>query len=288
MRPQTAMAAVFLVMLATSGLLLRGKSARTPASAEVIVTERGAPAPAPSITAMSFGSEPRPPAAAHRVAMLAETRPTGSGGAGNEWSARPVATKGATSAGARDEDSAPSLRTPAPGMQLADSTDRVSAGGAAARGYDAAGGDPASTFDAALSAYRAGRFDEATRAFDALAPLDGNAELWAARSAREANGCLGALARFDGLAQSARNTPPGWDALLEGALCHRALGDFSKARVQLSALLGVDSHKDRATAELDRLDQMQQARSDEPPRRGKGGTKSAPASPTASPTDASR
>ncbi len=286
MRPQTAMAAVFLVMLATSGLLLRGRSARTPASAEVIVTERGAPAPAPSVTAMSFGSEPRPPAA-HRVATLAETRPTGIGGAGNELSARPVATKGATSAGARDEDRAPTARSPAPGAQLADSPP-VSAGGAVARGYDATGGDPASTFDAALSAYRAGRYDEAIRAFDALAPLDGNAELWAARSAREANGCLGALARFDGLAQSAQDTPPGWDALLEGALCHRALGDFSKARAQLNALLGIDSHKDRATAELDRLDQMQQARSDEPQRRGRGGTKSAAASPTASHTDASR
>src|SRR6202142_3756339 len=48
MRPQTAMAAVFLVMIGTSVLLLRGKSARAPVSAEVTVTEQGTPAPAPS------------------------------------------------------------------------------------------------------------------------------------------------------------------------------------------------------------------------------------------------
>jgi len=46
MRPQTAMAAVFLVMLGTSGLLLRSKSSRAPASAEMTVTEEGTPAPA--------------------------------------------------------------------------------------------------------------------------------------------------------------------------------------------------------------------------------------------------
>src|ERR1700722_14964685 len=46
MRPQTAMAAVFLVMIGTSVLFLRGKSSRAPASAEMTVTEEGTPAPA--------------------------------------------------------------------------------------------------------------------------------------------------------------------------------------------------------------------------------------------------
>src|SRR5580658_5062629 len=48
MRPQTAMAALFLVMIGTSVLLLRGKSARAPVGAEVTVTEQGAPAAAPA------------------------------------------------------------------------------------------------------------------------------------------------------------------------------------------------------------------------------------------------
>ncbi len=73
-----------------------------------------------------------------------------------------------------------------------------------------------SPMETAIQAYRAGRFDEATRGFDALAPGDPNAELWAARAIREGKGCGNALARFDKVAQRARGTPPGWDALLEG------------------------------------------------------------------------
>src|ERR1700734_3948622 len=48
MRPQTAMAALFLVMIGTSVLLLRGKGSRAPATSEVTVTEQGAPAPVAS------------------------------------------------------------------------------------------------------------------------------------------------------------------------------------------------------------------------------------------------
>src|SRR5262249_41613693 len=54
-----------------------------------------------------------------------------------------------------------------------------------------------SPFDTALQTYRAGRFDDATRAFDTLAPGDANADLWAARSIRESKGCRNAVARFD-------------------------------------------------------------------------------------------
>src|SRR5258708_4674002 len=57
MRPQTAMAAVFLVMIGTSLLLLRGKSSRAPASASITVTEQGTPAPVASVGA---GRAPEP------------------------------------------------------------------------------------------------------------------------------------------------------------------------------------------------------------------------------------
>jgi hypothetical protein len=116
----------------------------------------------------------------------------------------------------------------------------------------------ASPFDAALAQYRLGHFDQAARAFDALAPNDVNAELWAARSVREGTGCGAAVARFDHVAQRAPGAPAGWDALLEGALCFRALASFGEARSRLGSLLRVDSYRDRARAELDRIDQMQQ------------------------------
>jgi tetratricopeptide (TPR) repeat protein len=111
-----------------------------------------------------------------------------------------------------------------------------------------------SAFDTALRLYQSGRYDEAAKAFDALSAQDPNADLYAARSARESTGCTRAVAaRFDRVAKRASATPTGWDALLEGALCYRSLGDYASARARLTPLLAVDSHKDRARSELDRL-----------------------------------
>jgi hypothetical protein len=45
MRPQTAMAALFLLMIGSSALLLKGKASKMPASANLTVSEQGAPAP---------------------------------------------------------------------------------------------------------------------------------------------------------------------------------------------------------------------------------------------------
>jgi hypothetical protein len=44
MRPQTAMAAVFLLMIGSSVLLVRGRKTNAPASASMVVTEQGTPA----------------------------------------------------------------------------------------------------------------------------------------------------------------------------------------------------------------------------------------------------
>jgi hypothetical protein len=81
MRPQSAMAAVFLVMLGASVLLLRGRSSRAPASSEMIVTEKGTPAPAPSPAPLPKKDDglalAAPPAAARSVARstAADGRP---------------------------------------------------------------------------------------------------------------------------------------------------------------------------------------------------------------------
>ena len=131
-------------------------------------------------------------------------------------------------------------------------------GAAPARKAERADEQSDEPFDAALRSYRAGRFDDATRAFDALPASDPNApELWAARSVREGKGCGAAVGRFDRTAMRSRRTPPGWDALLEGGLCYRALGELSAARSRFTSLLDVDSHKDRARAELERIDDLQ-------------------------------
>jgi Putative zinc-finger len=266
MRPQTAMAALFLVMVGTSVLLLRGKSSRAPPSEDVTVTEQGAPAsePLPAVAApaaldsRTTVSGPSAPLARPVEAKMAAPPPPGdvgddlrvthmkAGFAGGKDDDGPASAMNASGAAAR-------ANAPAPGEPLA-------VPGSLGQPALADRRSDLSPFDAALEAYRAGRFEDAARAFDGLAAGDSNADLWAARAIRESKGCRNAVARFDKVARRASGTPPGWDALLEGALCYRAIGDFGKARVYLTALLAVDSHKDRARAELDRINQLQQPR----------------------------
>ncbi|HEY2511006.1 MAG TPA: zf-HC2 domain-containing protein [Polyangiaceae bacterium] len=288
MRPQTAMAALFLVMIGTSVLLIRGKPSRAP-SAEVTVTERGAPAPASPAagepTVASYGA-----ASAAVVTRPPEAKPVASAVAAADLPSedgRGAATKGWAPAKEKDDESlggmanasapagAPNALPQAP--PAAGFGGGAAGPGAVAQNQQpakslsdglASGGDkqaPASPFDTALQSYRAGRFDDATRSFDSLATSDANADLWAARSVRESKGCRNALARFDKVARRAAGSATGWDALLEGALCYRAIGDFGQARVRLTELLKVDSHKDRAQAELDRINQLQQAQGNTTP-----------------------
>jgi hypothetical protein len=244
MRPQTAMAALFLVMIGTSLLFLRGKSARTPMAAEVTVTEQGTPAPAASTPGARMAESMPPMQAPSTFSSPA-------------FEAKPAAQAFAVP---------PPRESPAPGAGFA-------AGPLPPMALRASPESPASAadqreeevpedqlFDSALRNYRAGRFIEAARQFDALPSSNPNApDLWAARAIRDGKGCRAAVARFDKTALRDKQAPSGWDALLEGALCYRALGDFGSARARLNGLLGVDSHKDRARAELDRIDQLQQA-----------------------------
>lgn len=280
MRPQTAMAAVFLVMIGTSVLLLRGKSARAPASSDVIVTEQGSPAPAP--VASVVAATPMAPPAAYFGSAPAASIATRSETVRDESQARaPVVHATPPQAVAQTlapKDDLDGVAMNASGFAAAAPTAAPqgalggAGGGEMARGAAAEKKGSTAAFDAAVQAFQAGRWAEAQKAFDALAPSDPNADLWAARSVREGQGCRNALVRFDRVARRAAGTPVGWDALLEGALCYRAIGDFGNARTRLTALLGVDSHKDRAQAELDRLNQMQQ---------GLGGGTSGPAAKAA-------
>ncbi len=268
MRPQSAMAAVFMVMLGTSLLLLRGRSSRAPASAEVTVTEHGTPAPAAQPAAapiVAAAPDTAASASAPIVAMaarVAEPKPAAAAPAGMPQAAdQPIddlrAAKASGRAPARDDEGqTPSLNAGAGGGFAAPpppAAPAAAAGGAvASQSYARQAAEEApSPFDAALRLYQSGRFDEAARAFEPLAAQDVNADLYEARSIREGKGCRAAVARFDRVAQRATGTPPGWDSLLEGALCFRSLGDFGNARVRLTPLLSVDSHKDRARSELE-------------------------------------
>jgi hypothetical protein len=116
-------------------------------------------------------------------------------------------------------------------------------------------------------------------------------DLAAARVAKATKGCSAALAAFDRAIDRGNGTPVGWDALLEGALCRRNVGDLAKARFYLSRLLNVDSHKARARDELDGLDrQIAQAGNIGPGAAGHAAERAAPkaAAPAAASPPATR
>lgn len=286
MRPQTAMAAVFLVMVGTSVLFITGKASRSP-TASVTVTEQGSPATQVAAATAAASAAPEPYGAP--VALDKVPVPAAPAALAREESTR-SAPKGFAQqpSPSKDDDSlaqnGPSHYAPAPTAAAA----APMAGGGAADlgGVAAAEKRSVSPIAAAIQTYQAGRYDDAAHAFDALAPGDPNAALWAARSVRESKGCKAALSRFDQASQRGAGSPPGWDALLEGALCYRALGDFGNARLRLAALLKVDSHKDRAQAELDRMNQMQSGQGGQGGAGGAGAAKAA--APAPAPPPASR
>jgi hypothetical protein len=303
MRPQTAMAAVFLVMIGSSLLLLRGR-AREVARAPVTVTEQGSPAspvasvpraelpqepasdyrgiavaasvaaasPEPKPTAVATAA-PRPaPAEQERALAFAKAPPRDEAENARGGPARPAPrpARAAPSPAGRSFDKSSlddGVESTSGGEGYASGLVAQAPAPQAAAPAPAAAPPPAaqsqsrsvSAFDVAMGQYRSGQYDQAARGFDALAPGDTRAELWAARAVRQGRGCASAVRRFDNLAQRAPGTLPAWDALLEGALCYREISNFPEARARLNQLLNVDSHKDRARAELDRLDQMQQS-----------------------------
>lgn len=257
MRPETAMAALFLVMIGTSVLLLRGKSSRAPANAEITVTEEGSPAP----SAASLAPPPPPglleSASATNLARPSERYPAPGSPPGPRAQTPSDDPRGAAKSPLPALPARLSRGTPADAPPPPASG--ASAGGPGPQPGAASPSDVQAPYEVAWNAYQAGRFDAARRAFDAIAPSDPTAELWAARSVREERGCGAAVARFDRLAQRATGTPPGWDALFESARCRMALGDRAGARTRFESLLGVDSFRERAQAELDRIARVQQA-----------------------------
>ena len=279
MRPQTAMAAVFLVMIGTSVLLLRGKSSRAPASAEMTVTEEGTPAPA-APTASVAAAEPASSAAPEGYVPM----PTMALAHAPAADALDESKRGPAKSMAKAEDgmgavalNAPGrgaglVSAPAPAAPPPPAPARLAPAAAAPVAAGAAGGSFVPSAPEAEVAPTAGF---------AAPPSDPSEELWAARQARDAAARQGrpcpSGARFDEVASRAPGTQPGWDALYEGALCYESLGEYGSARTRLGTLLGVPSYRDRARYTIDRINREQQ---------GGGAAAAARAAPKAAPAPA--
>lgn len=282
MRPQTAMAAVFLLMIGSSAFLLRSRSARAPESA-VSVTVAGEPGKA--VAAADHDSlDDKAAAAAHGATPNAASplatmtaAPAAPPMFANAERARAAESNdeglGAKSKADDGEgtNEAPSggYAAAAPAAMAADEAHAKAAlGGSGAEAKKTADGAQDS-FAAGMAAYRARNFSEATRLFDAAAAGgDTNAALWAAKSVRDGSGCSAALHRFTALSSNASGTWIGNEAAFDGANCQIAVGQTGDGRATLTRLLGVPSHQARARAALDELDQVAARRDASGPAKG--------------------
>jgi hypothetical protein len=288
MRPQTAMAAVFLLMIGTSAFLIRSKNYASK-DAAVSVTVAGAPAPteeaAPSESlddkAAAAAHGPTPPNITRPPAMPAAAVALGDEGSGpvdrltggaardksKEDEAQALASAFDSNALSKDSKGYAPAATAAPNGIANAGTVAGTALPANADGYAQAPAQPSkragvgsSAQDASslgAAAFRARNFAEATRQYDIAAQSgDTNAALWAAESTREGQGCAVALGRFDQLARSAADTWVGNEASLRAARCQMAMDQLDAARGRLEKLAQSSSHRQQAEHALGELNQV--------------------------------
>ncbi len=234
MRPQLAMAALLLLMIGSSLFFLR---ARPGARDSVLVTERGAPESEAERVDEIVPAPER--AEAPAAAALASSMPK-------------LANAKSEASAMRERDG------DKPSAALAEATKDSQLKGAARDAEPLPGTEPAAdSMDAATAAFQGGRYVEAQRRFEEIAARGGSAAPAAALQAVEAlrrqRGCPEAAPRYEEVHSRYRDTPSGNEAAWQAGDCYRALGELSRARQSLEALLEVAEYRSRAEAALQEL-----------------------------------
>lgn len=272
MRPQTAMAAVFLLMIGSSVILVRSRQAPHASSSSLVVTEQGAPAALATAEEPDFAMDPSTAAQAHG-ALEAPKRAAGP--APSAVGGSLLATREESKRAEANADGRGNTEGDAPlEERMYAKSDRASAAAPAAVAKGGLGESempaaapplsqsvtrpsesrPGADFASGRAQFNAKNYDEAVRIFDGLAASgDNTAALWAARAVRNSSGCAAAAPRFDQVSSRAYGTAVGYDATLEGGQCYRILGSFDMARSHFARLLTVPTHEARARAELDTM-----------------------------------
>lgn len=248
MRPQVSMAALLMLMIGSSLFFLRAQ----PGDREhVLVTERGVPE-TDNETVTILPKKAEAPEAARATAPVAPS-PT----------PRPDAVARRASAPEAKGD-APITTPLAPKYAAAP---RFEARGGDALGFSsdvkategsAEPSDSDASYDAAMAAYRDGRYSEAQHRFDEIASSGGphaaNAALYGAQALRRVSGCPTAAPRFEEV-HTRYPGSVGSDAAWQAADCYRSLGDLARARQTYDQLSGDPSYKTRAKEAIAELDQ---------------------------------
>jgi TolA-binding protein len=252
MRPQLAMAALLMLMIGSSLLFLRAQ----PGDREhVLVTERGVPeSDNDSVAVMpkkvdSLASESARTArpsqraddpAPRRERSAAEAKPEARAQAAAPEVAPPPAPAAALGGAV------------APGFASAPADDKLDDTASEAPG------DTDASYNAAMAAYRDGRYSEAQRRFAAIASQGGahaaNAALYEVQALRMVSGCPSAAPRFEDV-HSHYPGAVGNDAAWQAADCFRSLGELGRARQDYEDLLSDPNYKARAQDALAELDQ---------------------------------
>jgi hypothetical protein len=233
MRPQLAMAALLLLMIGSSLFFLR---ARPGAQDSVLVTERGTPE-----------------AEAEHVAIVAVPEPAVAAPAPVASAAMPkLASAKSEAVAARDREA----DKPSEANAEAPKTDDAKSGLGDAETLP--GTEPAAdSMDAASAAFAGGRYVEAQRRFEEIAARGGSeapvAALQAVEALRRQRGCPAAAPRYDDVHARYPGTPSGNEAAWQAGDCYRALGELTRARQSLEALLPVAEYRSRAEAALQEL-----------------------------------
>jgi TolA-binding protein len=238
MRPQLAMAALLLLMIGSSLFFLRGQPG---ARDSVLVTERGTPEAEAEHVAIL-------PAPERRAAAAASAMPKAAAAKGEAIASRERGDE------KRDAEDAPAAAAPAPAEEEKE---------AAAIGDGLGAATPsADSLDAANAAFQGGRYVEAQRRFEEIAGRGGSeapvAALQAVEALRRQGGCPAAAPRYEEVHSRYRDTPSGSEAAWQAGDCYRALGELTRARQSLEALLEVAEYRSRAETALADLNTREQ------------------------------
>jgi hypothetical protein len=219
MRPQLSMAALLLLMIGSSLLVLRSHPSDRDQGR---VKESGVPeleGEAPAAVAGPGRAPPVPAASAFAAPPAREDR-------------RALAAAGETS---------PAAATHAPAAEPAK----------AKRGLAS---DTTDGYEQAMAAYRDSRFAEAERGFDEVAAAHGgnaaSAALMAAQARRQASGCASAVPRFEDVASRFAGSSAGHEATWQASECYRELGQRARAEQGYRVLAQVPGYDERARGAL--------------------------------------
>ena len=260
MRPQLAMAAVLVLMIGSSILLLRARPGSVPVT-PLKVTEQGSPSP------MSDGKASREPT------VVAE--------ADESLLRHGAATAGADKGAAGERGPVPAGDGQAGAPQVGGARGEV-AGANAPEGAPAASA-PDEQFDRAMSNYRAGNLGDAQRDFAEVNRRGGDraaqAGLYEARTVRSQLGPKAAVSYYSAVRERYAGTATAADAAWELADCYRMLGETAQAEKIWHELESNPGYHDRVVNELNARAQVATA--------GKTGTqaRNAAAAPKATGTN---